>query len=124
MKRVLSLALIAVAMFSSTGAQAQRGGGINATQAQLQSRIDRGIASGQINNQEAKELQRKMSRISAMESRMRGPGNRLNPAERAKLQQELSELNSDITRQMTDFEGRKHGFYPGRGGGNGWHHNH
>ena len=136
---VSSLALMAV-LSLSTSAEAQRGwdnrydnqgqrgwdnrynnqfdgrygGGINNTQAQLQARITAGINSGRLSNREAAKLQAKLSNIAQFEMRLRASGNRLSFNERQRLNRQLANLSSEITRDLNDYD---HRFASGRRGG-------
>jgi hypothetical protein len=95
------------------GFNSRFGGGINVTQAQLQARITAGISSGKLTRQEAAKLQAKLSRINTLEARLRSTGNRLSFGERQRLNNQLSQLNAQITREMNDFDRR---FASRRGG--------
>ncbi|MBY0547492.1 MAG: hypothetical protein K2W95_09385 [Candidatus Obscuribacterales bacterium] len=124
---VASLAIMAILSLSSP-VSAQRGwdnrydnqfsgrygGGINNTQAQLQARITAGINSGRLSSREASRLQAKLARINQVEMRLRATGNRLSFGERQRLNRQLANLSSEITRDMNDFDRR---FASGRRGG-------
>src|SRR5688572_21346975 len=135
MKRVLplSLALLAAILPATAPANAQYfndtrynnrfdtrfnnrfdnryGSNINATQLLLQQRINAGMADGRLNSREAARLQAKLSRIADLEARMRSTGFRLSMRERAALDNQLSSLNFQITRDLNDFERRRIGFW-------------
>lgn len=118
MRRIAAFALVALAtLLPAAPANAQyqfgHGGGaqINSQQAQLQTRINRGVASGRLNGSEAARLQSKVAQIANFEARMRMSGNRLSFGERQKLQSMISKLNNDITHDLNDFERRRVGFY-------------
>jgi hypothetical protein len=121
MKALVTISMVALlAVAATTPASAQYGGGwgygggnfrgsINSTQAQLQARINQGIASGRLSRQEAARLQNKLAQVAALEARMRASGARLTWNERNKLNKQLSNLNVQITRELNDFENRRIG---------------
>lgn len=90
-----------------------RGGNVNVMQAQLQARINRGIADGRLSSSEANRLQGKLNRINNLEARMRAERG-LSFKERSRLMNQISSLNNDITRQLNDFERRRIGFWNNR----------
>ena len=87
------------------------GNNINSVQNQMQARINAGIANGRISQSEASRLQSKFQRIASLEARLRSTGGGLSFSERDRLNRELSKLNSQITREMNDFEHRRIGFW-------------
>lgn len=111
---ITTMAILSVVALSSTPANAQRGwdnnyrsgGSINATQAQLQARINNGISSGRLTQGEASRLQSKLNRIGALEARLRANDGRLSFRERQRLNSDLNMLAADITRQLNDFDTR------------------
>lgn len=123
MKRLFSVSLVAFVAAGAlmSPANAQYGGGrgagsINATQNRLRARIDAGVASGRLNSKEAARLRAKMAQINTLEARMRDnvPGrgrSGLNPAERNRLSSELALLNSQITRELNDFDHRRANYW-------------
>ena len=131
MKRLFLMAVTATAMAASVvpaNAQFSFGGGVNGTEARLQSRINAGIRSGALTRGEASRLESKLQQINQLEMRLRMSGNGLSWRERQKLQDRLSNLSNDINRQMNDFERNfgggynRHGGYNGHGyNGGGWH---
>ncbi|MFN8655214.1 MAG: hypothetical protein U0105_02645 [Candidatus Obscuribacterales bacterium] len=128
MRRFAAFALVGlVTLMAATPANAQYqfghggnpqfgygGNTINSQQAQMQTRINRGVQSGRLNSSEAARLQSKLAQINQIEARMRMSGNRLSFKERQKLQSMIAQLNSDITRDLNDFERRRVGFYGNR----------
>lgn len=122
MKRIIATSFIALsAVLISLPANAQgfrdRGygyghgyGNINSTQAQLQARINNGIASRRLSRSEAQKLQFKLNRIASIESQMRASGG-LSFRERNNLNRQLSNLRNEINRDMNDFERRRIGFF-------------
>jgi len=121
MKRIISTTLIALSAFLITlpaDAQSFRGGygygsgygNINSAQAQLQARINNGIASRRLSRSEASKLQSKLNRIGNLEARMRSSGG-LSVRERNSLNRQLAQLRNEINRDMNDFERRRIGFF-------------
>lgn len=92
-----------------------RFGNIDNTQDRLQQRITAGINSGRLTQSESARLQAKFSQIATLEANLRASGNRLSMGERQRLISQLNRLNSDVTRQMNDFDGRM-----ANGGRYGW----
>ena len=139
MKRQLTLSLLAaIAVLSVvTPAEAQQyswnqqtnnsfnsrhnygGNSINTTQAQLQARINQGIASGRLSQREASKLQAKLAKVAQLELKMRNSGNRLNRFERARLDAQLLALNAKITIELNDFDRRRVGYF-NNGHRNNW----
>lgn len=83
-----------------------RFGNIDNAQARLQSRITAGINSGRLTQAESARLQARFAQIAGLEANLRASGNRLSFGERQRLTNQLARLNSDVTRQMNDFDGR------------------
>ena len=116
MKRIIATSLIALsAVLISLPANAQgfrygHGNNINSTQAQLQARINNGIASRRLSRSEAQKLQFKLNRINNIEAQMRSSGG-LSFRERNNLNRQLANLRNEITRDMNDFERRRIGFF-------------
>jgi hypothetical protein len=99
-----------------------RGGNINGTQAQLQARINAGIASGALTSREAASLQSQLANINNLEARLRMTGGHLSFGERQRLQADLSRLSMRVQAQLTDNETRwnnshRHGRFAGRNNG-------
>lgn len=90
----------------NNGNQFNRFGDIDSAQARLQSRITAGINSGRLTQAESVRLQAKYAQIASIEANLRASGNRLSVGERLRLTNQLARLNSDVTRQMNDFDGR------------------
>lgn len=84
---------------------------INRVQLQLENRIQRGIHSGRISQQEAMRLRNRLAQIDQAEARMRASGGRLTFAERQRLSMRLANASSAITRDLNDFERRRVNFY-------------
>jgi TolA-binding protein len=132
MKRLFMMAFAATTLAASVvPANAQfafGGGGVNGTEARLQTRINAGIRSGALTRNEASRLQSKMQQISQLEMRLRNSGNGLSWRERQRLQDKLNDLSNDINRQLSDsernFNGYRRGYNRGGGYNNGghWHH--
>jgi hypothetical protein len=118
MKRQLMMAFAAITLAASVvpaNAQFAYGGGIDGTQARLQSRINAGIRAGALTRGEASRLESKLQQINQLEMRLRMNGNGLSWRERSRLQQKLNNLSNDINNQMNDFERNFGGFH------RGWH---
>ncbi len=123
MKGLNTLSLVALIATLAIAAPAdaqysQRWGGpgnsINVTQSNLQARINAGIASRRLSRSEANRLQNKLSQISQLEADMRMSGRRLSFRERTSLNNKLARLNSEITRELNDFEHRRVGYWGNR----------
>lgn len=79
--------------------------GVNTRQAIQHHRIAEGVASGELTRHETRTLAWKEARVAALEHRLKSDGV-LTPAERARLQQELNELNRAIYIQKHDDQSR------------------
>lgn len=73
-----------------------------------QNRIEQGERSGQLSPREARRLQMLQARIHRAEARMRWRnGGRLNPAQRARLQNRLDRTNANIYRKKHNWQVRR-----------------
>lgn len=108
MKRLLSITAVALitSSFFAPAAHAQFvwNPNVNATQAQLQAKINLGIRTGALTRNEARDLQNKMYEYSRLESSMRRNG--LSFGERNRLSARLSKLSMEIQRQLSDSDRR------------------
>jgi len=73
---------------------------INARQAQLEQRIERGLRRGTLDRHEARELRREVREITRLEADLRRNG--LTPAERRTLDRRLDRLEVAVARQSRD----------------------
>lgn len=116
---VISLTIPANAQFNSSyrhgyGYGQGKGNGfgsVNATQSQLSARINQGIRSGRLSQNEASKLRSKLAKIAQLEARMRASGNRLTASERNTLRNQLTNLSAQITRELNDAERRRVGYW-------------
>lgn len=91
-------------------AQAQYfGRGIDQREAAQQQRIQRGVHSGAITPQEARQLAGEQRRIQYAEDRMRADG-RLNSQERAHLDRMQDKADRNIFRQKHDYQAAHPGY--------------
>lgn len=81
---------------------ARSGAGIDNKQAEINARIQRGIASGKLTRGEVDVIRRLQTRVDKLEARFRGNDGSLSAAERKRLNEELYLLNFDITKQLND----------------------
>ena len=129
MKKFIAFGLIATSALalSAGAASAQQGYGpargydqraeysrgdwtpINARQAQLDQRIDRGVQTGQLTRREARRLQQEFRNIARMEYRYRANG--LSGWERADLDRRFDQLSARIRMERRDNE-YGHGYGP------------
>jgi hypothetical protein len=85
------------------------GHGIDQREAAEEQRIKEGVRSGAITPQEAERLAAEQRRIRAAEARMRADG-RLDPRERARLNQMLNKADRDIYRESHDNQAAYSGY--------------
>jgi predicted nucleic acid-binding Zn-ribbon protein len=83
--------------------------GIDNREYQISQRIDEGIRSGQINQREARKLQRREREIARHEAQFKADGV-VTPQERRQLRNELAALRNEVERMMNNDR---------RGGGRG-----
>jgi opacity protein-like surface antigen len=74
MKSILTAAAIVVATATVASAQTSTTPRIDARQSAQQARINQGVASGQLTNREAANLQRGQARVQRMENRAAADG--------------------------------------------------
>lgn len=84
-------------------------GQINNMQAQLQAKINAGVASGALTRREASQLQNKLNFIAQLETRMGADG--LDPSERQHLSAQLSQLSDQLNTDLTDRQRSWNGRY-------------
>lgn len=80
---------------------------IDQRQANQEQRIDRGIASGQLNEREAARLDRQQDRIDRMENRAKADGV-MTDRERARIGAAQNRTSRHIAREKHDRQGRRH----------------
>lgn len=100
----LSLSLVAAStIMTNQDAQAKDWKyGVNARQQRQQTRIYKGIQTGNLTPREASNLQRRESQLNRQEARYRASGNGLNRYERARLEREQNQLSRSIHNQAHD----------------------
>lgn len=126
MKIIKTAAAIAMGTLFAGAAFAQSDFGIERRDTNLDSRIHRGVATGQITSREAVRLESQQSQIERMEARARADG-RLSGHERARIDHAQDHLSRNIYRQSHDNQTSRNGGHAShrpygwdRGNGNGW----
>lgn len=121
MKSIKTAVAFAIGTLFAGAAFAQSDFGIERRDAYLDSRIDRGQATGQITGREANRLESQQAQIERMQARARADGN-LSGRERARIDNAQDRLSRDIYRQSHDRQttstARPYGW--DRGNGHGW----
>ncbi|MDB5452140.1 MAG: hypothetical protein JWO33_718 [Caulobacteraceae bacterium] len=102
MKRTLLSLLAATTLVAGapTFASAQAWTSVNQRQAQLDQRIDAGVRSGQLSQQEAARLRTEFASIARLESQYRRDG--LSSSERADLDRRFDQLSNSIRVERAD----------------------
>ncbi len=102
MKRIIlaSAAVLSLSGLATTSASADQ---VDRVQSYQQQQIRRGIATGQINRNEARDLISEQRRIAAMERRVESDG-RVTAAERARLAQAQREAGRHIYQESHDSQ--------------------
>lgn len=77
-------------------------GNVDNRQASIATRLQQGIASGRLSTGEANKIQSRFDKIAQLENNLRASGNRLSFSERARLNNDLSRLNSQLSRDLRD----------------------
>ncbi|HEX8554250.1 MAG TPA: hypothetical protein VF695_06050 [Sphingomonas sp.] len=98
------LSLFATAL--PVAASAQSWQGINARQARLDQRIDRGIQNGTLNRREATRLRADFRGLARLESQYRR-SNGLSQAERRDLDRRFDALSQRVRFERNDRQGRR-----------------
>lgn len=106
-KLVLALAGLGMAT-AAVPASAQPWQGINARQAQLEQRIDRGIRTGALTRREAETLRADFRGLARLEARYRASRPGLTQAERRDLDRSFDRLAASIRAQKNDRQARNH----------------
>lgn len=126
MNIVKTAVAVAMGTLFAGAAFAQSDFGIERRDAYLDSRIDRGVATGRITGREADRLESQQAQIERMEARARADG-RLSGHERARIDHAQDRLSRNIYRQSHDRQTTHQGSHnPGRhygwdrGHGYGW----
>ena len=76
-------------------------------QANQEQRIDRGIASGQLNEREANRLNKQQEHVNTMEDRAKSDG-AMTKRERARIDAAQDRASSHIAREKHDRQGKRH----------------
>lgn len=102
----LSLSLVAATLLAGLGAapaiaQNTNTPGIERTQQEIRARIQQGIASGHITQQEAQELYQQERSIQFREMRFKADGN-ATPQEREQIRRELDAMRADVERKLAN----------------------
>lgn len=126
MKIIKTAAAIAMGTLFAGAAFAQSDFGIERRDAYLDSRIHRGVATGQITGREAHRLEDQQAQIERIEARARADG-RLSGHERARIDHAQDRLSRNIYRQSHDNQTSRNAGHSShrpygwdRGHGNGW----
>lgn len=80
---------------------------VDQRQANQDQRIDQGIASGQLNEQEANRLDKRQGRINKMEDRAMSDG-AMTKRERARIGAAQNRASHHIAREKHDRQGKRH----------------
>lgn len=80
---------------------------INARQARIDNRIDRGVRNGSISRREATQLRSEFRRIAALEAQYRRSRPGLTTAERRDLDRRFDALERRVMRESNDRNGRR-----------------
>jgi opacity protein-like surface antigen len=80
---------------------------INQRQMNQDQRIDQGIASGQLNEQEANRLNKKQAHVNKMEGRAKSDG-AMTKKERARIVAAQDRASRHIAREKHDRQGKRH----------------
>lgn len=106
-----SIAIIGAAATVLTGAlafaQSAETPRIDQRQANQERRIDQGVASGQLTEQEANRLNRQQEHINKMEDRAKADGVVTN-RERARIEHAQDRASRNIAREKHDRQGKRH----------------
>jgi len=107
MKRML-LAVSAMTLLMSGMAYAEaETPRIDQRQANQEKRIDKGIASGQLNEKEAARLNKQQDHIDSMENKAKADGT-VTKNERAKIRHAQDRASHHIVREKHDAQGNRH----------------
>lgn len=99
------LLLVAALVLNTEAAPGHRDPGVNRRQANQQARIREGVRSGELTRREAHTLKWKEARVAELERRLKADGT-LSPADRAKLQSEMTDLSNEIYQEKHDAQTR------------------
>jgi multidrug resistance efflux pump len=99
----MTVALIAINGIAPVKAQGTSTPGIERNQEELRARIQQGIASGHITQQEAQILFRQEQEITLRENRMKSDGT-ITPQERQQLRQDLAAMHAEVASKLTNSE--------------------
>ena len=110
MKRTLLSLLAATTLVAGvpTFAGAQAWTSVNQRQAQLDQRIDAGVRSGQLSQQEAARLRAEFANIARLEAQYRREG--LSSTERADLDRRFDQLSNSIRVERSDRDRNGNGY--------------
>ena len=107
MKRILSAVTVMTILMSGIAYAQTNTPVINERQANQEQRIDQGIESGQLNEQEANRLNRQQERINKMEGRAKSDGV-MTKRERARISAAQHRASRHIAREKHDRQGNRH----------------
>ncbi len=107
MKKVLLFVLPALLLSASLAAAQADTPVIDQRQANQERRIDQGIASGQLNEREARRLDKRQDHIDNMENRAKADGVVTN-RERARIGAAQNRNSRAIAREKHDRQGERH----------------
>ncbi|MFO0775051.1 MAG: hypothetical protein U0172_10360 [Nitrospiraceae bacterium] len=105
MKTLLSLTLSGLVLSSSFAFAQANTPVIDQRQANQEQRIDQGIASGQLNQREARRLDKQQDHIDNMENRAKADG-KVTKRERARLHAAQDRASRNIHKQKHDAQHR------------------
>ena len=120
-RHTLTLALLSVAaaaasttVFAQAASSPAATPGIDARQARQEPRIDKGVASGQLNKRETRRLDREQGAIQRVENKTKTDGT-VTAHERKRLHHMQHHASKDISRQKHDAQKRMPPSGPGTG---------
>ncbi len=107
MRAIIALGFVCASVVGSAGAASAgtRTPRVNARERHQQARIHQGVQSGELTYREAARLEAEQGAIRAQERYYRSDGY-VSPAERARLNRELTRTNNRIYRQKHDGQDR------------------
>ena len=106
MKMLLAVSGIAMLMVGTAFAEAEAPVA-DQRQANQEQRIDRGIASGQLNEREANRLNKQQEHVNQMEDRAKSDGV-MTKKERARIGAAQNRASRHIVREKHDCQGKRH----------------
>ncbi|MBL8312728.1 MAG: hypothetical protein JNK55_03180 [Rubrivivax sp.] len=102
-----SLVLLAVAATTSAMAGPAQTPGLDQRQARQDQRIQQGVASGELNQREARRLENQQDRVEAAETRAKADG-KVTAVERRRLDRAQDRASANIAKQKHDRQKAAH----------------